>query len=152
MAAIAYPTPHPRQVELRPSLRVVRGVPRPSDAVYRRRRLVAGVLVATVVVILISGVAVLLSWRGADSAATTLRTQTPTGAIVSDPAAYGAAHEAPPPGSVYVVQPGDTLWSIAHELAPDGDVRAAVDRLVDLNGTAALQVGQRLTLAPSDGS
>ena len=41
-------------------------------------------------------------------------------------------------GSVYVVQPGDTLWSIARELDPTGDVRADVDRLADLNGTAAL--------------
>jgi hypothetical protein len=44
------------------------------------------------------------------------------------------------------------LWSIAHELAPTSDVRAMVDRLVDLNGNAALQAGQRLKLAPSDGS
>jgi LysM repeat protein len=97
-------------------------------------------------------VALVLSWRDAGSNATAVRTQTSPGAIVSDPAAYGAAHEEPPAGSVYVVQPGDTLWSIAHDLVPEGDVRAVVDHLVDLNGNAALQAGQRLKLAPSDGS
>jgi hypothetical protein len=50
------------------------------------------------------------------------------------------------------VQPGDTLWSIARELAPAGDIRAEVDRLQDLNGTAALQAGQRLRLTAPPGS
>jgi Tfp pilus assembly protein FimV len=64
----------------------------------------------------------------------------------------GASRASPVGGSVYVVQPGDTLWSIARELRPTGDPRAEVDRLTDLNGTAALQVGQRLRLAPVPGS
>jgi nucleoid-associated protein YgaU len=33
-----------------------------------------------------------------------------------------------------VVQPGDTLWSIAADAAGAGDVRAAVDRIQELNG------------------
>ncbi len=38
---------------------------------------------------------------------------------------------------VYVVQPGDTLWSIAHRLDPGGDERPIVDRLVsELHGTS----------------
>ena len=49
---------------------------------------------------------------------------------------------------VYVVQPGDTLWSIASSLT-DGDIRSFVDELVDLNGTASVDVGQRLVL-PAD--
>jgi nucleoid-associated protein YgaU len=47
-----------------------------------------------------------------------------------------------------VVQPGDTLWSIATSLGGDGDVRAVVDEiqeLNDLNG-AALVPGQTLLL------
>jgi len=48
--------------------------------------------------------------------------------------------------SGYVVQPGDTLWSIARRLQPDGDVRPLVDQLVDLNGGTDLAVGQRLPI------
>jgi nucleoid-associated protein YgaU len=36
--------------------------------------------------------------------------------------------------SSVVVEPGDTLWSIARELAPQEDVRAVVDALVEVNG------------------
>jgi hypothetical protein len=33
-----------------------------------------------------------------------------------------------------VVQPGDTLWSLAEGVAPDEDRRAVVDAIVDING------------------
>jgi LysM domain-containing protein len=36
--------------------------------------------------------------------------------------------------STVVVEPGDTLWSIARSVAPDEDTRAVVDALVELNG------------------
>jgi Tfp pilus assembly protein FimV len=50
-------------------------------------------------------------------------------------------------GQVYVVQPGDTLWSIAAEIAPDRDPRVVVDALRQANGGGvALEVGQRLTI------
>jgi nucleoid-associated protein YgaU len=47
-----------------------------------------------------------------------------------------------------VVQPGDTLWSIAAEAAGTGDVRAVVDRIQALNGLqdAVLVPGQVLEL------
>jgi nucleoid-associated protein YgaU len=47
-----------------------------------------------------------------------------------------------------VVQPGDTLWSIATSLDGDGDVRAVVDEIQELNGLngAALVPGQTLLL------
>ena len=46
----------------------------------------------------------------------------------------------------YVVEPGDTVWSIAAALAPDADPRPLVDEIVDANGGASLDVGQRLEL------
>jgi hypothetical protein len=54
----------------------------------------------------------------------------------------------PPPAGrpVHVVQPGETLWSIARTLHPDGDVRPLVDRLVELNGGDHLESGQVLVL------
>jgi hypothetical protein len=45
---------------------------------------------------------------------------------------------------VIVVREGDTLWSIARELDPDGDPRALVARLIERSGGAGLRPGQRL--------
>ncbi|MGY1841030.1 MULTISPECIES: LysM peptidoglycan-binding domain-containing protein [unclassified Modestobacter] len=50
--------------------------------------------------------------------------------------------------STVVVQPGDTLWSIAGNVAPDEDRRAVVDAILDHNGLddVVLQPGQVLEL------
>jgi hypothetical protein len=48
---------------------------------------------------------------------------------------------------VYVVQPGDTLWSIARRLTTDGDVRETVDELADRQGSASIAVGDRIPIA-----
>jgi hypothetical protein len=56
------------------------------------------------------------------------------------PQAHSQAH--------YVVQPGDTLWSIARRVAPDRDPRPVVDEMLkanDLHG--GLQAGQELVVA-----
>ena len=51
---------------------------------------------------------------------------------------------------VYVVQSGDTLWSIAERItADDRDIRHTVDRLVASTGGAMLQPGQRVVLPSS---
>lgn len=47
---------------------------------------------------------------------------------------------------VVVVQPGDTLWSIATWLDPGADPRRLVDELSDLTGSTTLQPGQRLVI------
>ena len=50
--------------------------------------------------------------------------------------------------STVVVEPGDTLWSIAQEVAPEEDPRAVVDALVELNGLDSVDLlpGARLQL------
>lgn len=48
--------------------------------------------------------------------------------------------------TVHIVEPGDTLWSIARELQPEGDVRQLVDDLVAQRDGRPLQVGERITL------
>ena len=54
------------------------------------------------------------------------------------------------PGPItYVVEPGDTLWSIARRLQPAGDVRDLVRSLVAANGGAEVDVGDRLVAALS---
>jgi LysM repeat protein len=47
-----------------------------------------------------------------------------------------------------VVQPGQTLWGIATQVAPHADPRATVQRIIDLNHLAGtnLRVGESLTL------
>ncbi len=42
--------------------------------------------------------------------------------------------------------PGDTLWSIARELAPASDPRPVVDLLVEANGGSAIEAGQMLVI------
>ncbi len=48
---------------------------------------------------------------------------------------------------VYVVQPGDTLWAIAGEIAQPGeDVRPIVDELKVITGGSQLDAGQRIVI------
>jgi hypothetical protein len=48
-----------------------------------------------------------------------------------------------------VVQPGDTLWTIAQTLAPERDVRPLVSELTEIAGGASIQPGQLLRV-PGD--
>lgn len=64
--------------------------------------------------------------------------------------AGGGAPASTPVGTgvqaVYIVQPGDTLWSIAASQRPSVETSGLVRQLVSLNGGTTLQVGQRLIL------
>jgi len=53
----------------------------------------------------------------------------------------------PVAAATHLVQPGDTLWSVARRLQPDGDVRPLVARLRAAAGGGQLVPGQRLRLA-----
>jgi hypothetical protein len=67
------------------------------------------------------------------------------GAAVETGTAEGPA--VPGPGDrVIVAEPGDSLWSIAAELDPDGDPRAAVATLIEANGGPSLQIGQQIVI------
>jgi len=65
-----------------------------------------------------------------------------------------AAGSGPPPGSVYrglhsvVVQPGQSLWTIASRAEPSADPRGVIQEIIDLNalGSSPIQPGQRLWL------
>ena len=45
-----------------------------------------------------------------------------------------------------VVESGDSLWSLAATLAPEGDLRALVSELETIAGGSTLQPGQRLVV------
>ena len=48
--------------------------------------------------------------------------------------------------ATHVVQPGDSMWSVANEVAPAGEAAAYVERLVEVNGSASVAPGQVLVL------
>lgn len=109
--------------------------------IYVRRRIVAGLLVVFLAVATCLGIRSLAS-RGDGAAPVSAVTPTHivngidvSGAFVYDDGAY-------------IVQPGDTLWSIASSLT-DGGIRDYVAELISLNGGASIDVGQRLVL-PAD--
>jgi nucleoid-associated protein YgaU len=147
MVAIATaPAPIRTRFPSRPVLVVLPPVTRPGARIYRRRRL--AVLAAALSVVLLAALFVSLAGRGD---ARDVRMTPVDSPVVREPSAYGASGQAVPARAVYVVQPGDTIWSIAHELDPSGDTRGTVDRIVALNGGAALEPGQRLRLTDDDG-
>ena len=57
-----------------------------------------------------------------------------------------AASESLRSGSSVIVKPGDTLWSIARQLQPAGDIRPLVDRIAKINNGHSLIAGQALLL------
>ena len=65
-------------------------------------------------------------------------------ACISVGFALGARGSAPVRYTTVVVEPGDTLWSIASEHYPGDDVRTRVDDIEQANGLAgpAIEVGQ----------
>jgi nucleoid-associated protein YgaU len=111
--------------------------------VFRRRRLMALVFSTLVVVGLVASLDYLTSLSGADGTPAPLDAR-PADSPVNDASTAGAGAVAD--GDAYVVQPGDTFWSIAAEVAPGEDPRPVVDRLQDANGGGALQAGDRLVI------
>lgn len=63
-----------------------------------------------------------------------------TTAIASDPAGDSASV----PRTV-VAQPGDTIWGIARQIAPTGDISELVDALILANGSR-IEVGQTIRI------
>ena len=122
------PLPVERHLHLVPTPTRLRR--RPSQAsIYRRRRVVAFVAVLAVALFVVIAARAAVGALGGG----------PLAASGTPAARAGAA-------AVYVVQPGDTYWSIARRLHPSGDVRALVDRLSAAHGGAALQAGEQLVL------
>ena len=114
---------------------VRRAAHRPSPAVLRRRRVVAVIVLATLL---------LGCWLGLQAA---------LGRIGGGPLATTGA--AAGPGMIqvgateYVVRPGDTLWTIAAAMAPGRDERPVVDRLVHELGGVSIYPGEVIRLQPA---
>jgi LysM repeat protein len=112
-------------VELVPQPRPVA----PTHEVFVRRRIAVALAALVSLLFVLGGVVVAeraLAGRG--------------GVPASAPAAQ------PVQSAPYVVQPGDTLWSIAQRFRGDRALAAYVDDLVQANGGPHIAVGQRLVL------
>lgn len=70
----------------------------------------------------------------------------PGGGALTTPGSAGAASAQPAAARFYVVQPGDSLWSIVRANGYRGDPRPVVDRLASTLGHHPLQPGQRIVL------
>ncbi len=97
---------------------------RPSTQVFLRRRLLVALVFIAVFVALTIGAGSVLANRGGAPASTS---------VVR-------------PASTYIVQSGDTVWSIAEQLRGGASQVEYVDALVNSLGNASLQVGQVITL------
>lgn len=117
------PESRPRPVAADPSGSAPAAARTASPEVYRRRQLAVVAVVAGLILGLAS------FGRQADA--------TPT------PEADAAS------AVQVVVQPGDTLWAIAEDLAPGTDVRPLVAELSELTGGGSLQPGQLITVPGS---
>ena len=97
---------------------------RPSTQVFLRRRVLVALVFIFVFVALTIGAGSVLANRGGAPASTS----------------------AVRPAISYVVQPGDTVWSISENLRGGTSQADYVDALVSALGGASLQVGQVITL------
>jgi len=105
---------------------------RPSPAVYRRRRLA--------VLLCLAG-AVAAGWFGLHQL---------TGQSGDGPLTVAGRPVSVNPQlvsrSIDIVQPGDTLWSLARRAQPQGDIRPLVAALSSQRDGRPLQVGERVEL------
>jgi nucleoid-associated protein YgaU len=115
---------------------------RHDAAVYRRRRVAVALVLATVVVLGFLAARAVTGSAGDLAVVTAGSLDAPVASVA--PAAAPSAPAASP--QVYVVRPGDTVWSIAERLQPEGDVRGLVDQLTERIGGSGLQAGQRIAL------
>ena len=140
MAALTYPVRRPppswpRRVDGvgPPVHRTPRSVVRP--AVLLRRRLAVSAALFVILAASVLAVRVLAGLLG--SSPPIAPEQVPALGVPASPAVR----------VVHVVQPGDTLWQIARQMQPTGDVRPLVDRWAKARHGRPLQVGEALVVS-----
>lgn len=110
-------------------------VSRPTHATYVRRRLVLLVFLAVMV----------FSFGLAARSGLADRGDGPASVSTAGRTSQVDALQGTPDGT-YVVQPGDSLWSIAAQVSNGQALADYVDALVALHGGTTLTVGERLHL------
>lgn len=122
-----YVTSEPESAAMRrPTLRTTA---RRSTLVYLRRRIVVASVFFSLVAAFGVGAGNVLANRG------------------GEPASASAVRQATAPEvTTYLVQPGDTMYSIAEAYRDGANLMHFVDNLIALNGGVTVQVGQQITL------
>jgi hypothetical protein len=100
----------------------------PGSKLYARRRLTVLLSLAAIVLVLFVGTGHVVANRG------------------GAPASASAIRPATSQFGIYVVQAGDTLWSIGQRFHAQVSLADYVDQLIDLNGGTHLQPSQALKL------
>lgn len=110
-----------------------------SRTVYRRRRLVVTVGLVVVALAAVLVLRAVLAGLGGGSLTT-------AGSSGAQSSSIGSLAPVPAAAHIHVVQPGETLWSIALSSTRGGDPRPIVDQLQQQLDGHALWVGQHLVL------
>jgi hypothetical protein len=108
--------------------------------IYARRRLTVLLSLAAIVLVLLFGAGHVVANRGGAPASASMIRPATAAAVGTPGVALPAA------ANVYIVQAGDTLWSIGQRFHGHTSLADYVDSLVDANGGTTLQVSQALTL------
>lgn len=108
------------------------GNARSTIGTYARRRMVVLIVLASIALVLFLGAGHVVANRG--------------GAPASAPAVRPAAPSTAGAADLYIVQPGDTLWSIGERFHGHTPLVDYVDDLVAANGGTTLQIAQPLAL------
>jgi hypothetical protein len=110
--------------------------------------MLAGLGLAVLVAFAAMGI---VPFLGADAAAFTpassADTTSPAGAdaqIASAPVVAPVVVAAP---TEIIVQSGDSLWTVARRLQPQGDLRGLVDRLIERVGSTSVTRGQHINVS-----
>lgn len=122
------PAPLPQTSQLgtaATSVAAVHPAPSPLPSEYRRRRVIAALLLVTALYVLWGLASLVGGWL----------------------VGTAEASDAAPAPTTWVVESGDTMWSVAQSLDLSQDLRLTVDRLADANGGTMLQPGQVLDLS-----
>jgi LysM domain len=108
--------------------------------IYARRRLMVVLSLVAIVLVLLFGTGHVVANRGGAPASASMIRPASSPAVDLRSAAPSA------PANAYIVQPGDTLWSIGERFHGNTSLVDYVDLLVEANGGTELQVAQALSL------
>jgi len=111
-----------------------------ASQIYARRRLMVVLTLAAIVLVLLFGTGHVVANRGGAPASASMIRPATSPALVAGAAAVQL------PANLYIVQPGDTLWSIGERFHGHTSLVDYVDSLVEANGGTELQVSQALSL------